>query len=937
MYILDGHGFIFRSYYAHFRNPLINSKGDNTSAVFGFFQAIKKVFDNYKPSYFVVALDSKGDTFRNEMYSEYKANRDKAPDDLIAQIPIIIDILKTLHIPHIATPNMEADDIIASLVHKATGHNIPSTIISSDKDLFQLLSDTVGILRPTSKSTEWEPITPDWLKREWQLKPEQVRDYLAIVGDTSDNVPGIKGLGPKSAVSLLMEHNDLQTIFEQVDTIKETWRKKLYEHKAMGLLSYDLVSLKNDIALPDIDSFQYDEVLWEYAKPLFAEQEIYAFHKKQSSQSSQTSPAPANNQHAYNNTDNANPNVLTPDFSNTDTKYKTNTTSPHIYTLIHNEESLRLMMDTIHTNTIISIDTETDSLDTLTAIPVGISISIKAHSGWYIPLSFPAQERSPITLKEQHIKNAIQTLFDGARTIVMHNMKFDIAILKNWGIDFTKIAQCVKKHAVLFDTMIAAWMCNKPRTAYAMDGLAKLLLGYSPIAYKSLTDDENNPVSVFSKVPLPQAVEYAVEDADITLQLYVMLLDELTEKNLLDSFFHLEMPLVLLLSEIERYGLSLDTDLMADISNTLAKEIITTQECIYTHSEEEFNINSPKQLQGILFEKLGLKPIKKNKTGFSTDVGVLEQLLHHHSIIKEILHYRHISKLKSTYTDALPQQIHPLTKRVHTSLQQTGTETGRIASINPNLQNIPVKDDWGKQIRAAFIAPKGSMLISADYSQIELMVLAHLSNDSNMIEAFNNNIDIHKRTASILFHIKETAVSKEQRTIAKSINFGVIYGMSPFRLGNDLGIPHKEAKSFIESYFSEFAGVTQFIADTIAKTKQAGHTTTLMGHKRTIPDIGNSNANLRKRAERMAVNSTIQGSAAEIVKVAMLKVHAVLEKKKLMTKIILQIHDELLFESPQKEVETALPLIKKTMEQAVSLAVPLQVSISSGKNWGSLK
>lgn len=940
LFVLDGHGLIFRAYYAHIRNPLINSRGKNTSAVFGFFQAIRKIFTEYSPRYFVVALDSRGDTFRNELYADYKANRDAAPEDLQEQIPVIIDILSALEIPYIEYPGMEADDIIASLTHNASKGDMRTSIISADKDLFQLLSDKVDILRPSTKSSDWEAIDTTWLQKEWELNPEQVRDYLAIIGDTSDNIPGIKGLGPKSALALLHEYNSFANILEHIDSLKESWRKKLYEYKEQGILSYELVGLKYDLELPGIDTFQYDEVLWEKAKTIFHEQEIYTFNKKRTDNNTNTDKDVAID-------DSSGHSSQVQSFANQheeqDSPYNTAHDTAHQYVMVKNSNDFDTILKEVLTTGYVAIDTETDSLDTITAVPVGISLSTKPHTGYYIPLQFPPQQTYHIEFKEQDAKKCIQQIFDDSSTIIMHNSKFDIAVLENWGIDLKKFEKNLlsipknKEQYKLFDTMIAAWMCTTPTFSYSMDELSKQMLKYRPISFKSLTDDNNNPVVRFSTVPLPQALEYAVEDTDITLQLYLSLSETLQTQELFETFHKMEMPLLIILHYMEKKGISIDTRYMAELSKELEQSISLIQQEIYELCGEVFNINSPKQLQEILFKKLGLNPVKKNKTGFSTDIAVLEFLSTSHPVPQKILDFRHLSKLKSTYTDSLPEQVHPFTKRIHTNFQQTGTETGRIASIQPNLQNIPIKDDWGKKIRSAFIPSSQTQFISADYSQIELVVLAHLSQDKNMIEAFKNNIDIHKRTASILFEVGESKVDDNQRRIAKTINFGVIYGMSAFRLGNELKIPQKDSKEFIQAYFTEFSGVTQFIADTIVSTQKNGFTTTLMGHKRAVSNISSANHNLKKAAERIAVNTTIQGSAAEIVKESMLQMYKQIQKHKLKSKIILQIHDELLFECPQDEVEQMMEIVPFVMENAVKLSVPLRVSISRGNNWGELK
>ncbi len=931
-FLLDGHGVIFRSYYAHIRNPLRNSKNENTSAIFGFFQVVKKIFDVYAPEEFCIVFDHREPSFRKSIYSKYKANRQEAPEDLVSQIPIILRIVEALGIPTIMVPSVEADDVLATLATTRSTKGLHTAIVTSDKDIFQVLSEHTCIFRPSSKQTQWVHITPQWLKNEFSLIPQQIQDYLALVGDTSDNVPGVSGVGEKTALTLLQNYGSLANIYKCIDEIKPLWAKKLTSDKENAMLSYDLVRLLQDVPIPPM-SFEYNNVLWDNAYEIFSEHEIFSFTKARGRISSSL----RSSENAFKS-------------SNNTLQESSLNTSLHTKGLYHCVKSLTdidKIVEQALAQKYISIDVETSSLCMFTADIVGISLSVTEGEGYYIPLimSPPDRheaEREGTILNKAHVKAALQPLFeDEVCTLIFHNCKFDIPFLSRWGL-----VKNPRAKNPFFDTLLASWLCDVTLRNYAMNNLARHFLSYNPISFRSLRayneiielDKKNNKApSNFADVPLRQAVDYSAEDADVTLRLYMVLCKLLRKSNMESLFYSLEMPISDILMRMELCGIEINTHYLSTLSKEFTHMQETLKQEIYEMCGETFNINSTKQLQKVLFEDLKLPTLKKNATGFSTDASVLADLAYIHPVPQKIVKYRHVVKLQNTYIDSLPKQIQEKTRRIHTSFLQHGTETGRLSSVSPNLQNIPIKDVFGQKIRNAFVAPEGSIFISADYSQIELIVLAHLSQDENLMQAFFDNVDIHKRTAAILMKKKEDEINDEQRRIAKSINFGIIYGMSAFRLANQLRISQKDAREFIDDYFIQFQGISKFIEDTEKATEELGYAETILKRRRIIPTIRSTNKNLQNAAKRMAVNTVIQGSAADIVKCAMLSLDKALRARDMKSMLILQIHDELVLECPLSEHEDAKYILEDTMKNAYTLSVPLSVFVHSGSTWGELK
>ena len=928
LYILDGYSLIYKSYFAFIRAPLYNKKNENTSAIFGFFRTLFSFFDQYKPEYFAIAMDSIGPTFRHEQYAEYKATREKTPEDLHAQIPRIEKILEAIGVKVIRVNGVEADDIIATFSKKCFSEERKYFVITGDKDLMQLVSEYTAILKPGK--TGYEEIGKEEVFSQYGVYPNQIVDYLSLTGDSADNIPGVRGIGPKNASSLLEKYGNIEGIYNSLDKMTGSIKTKLEEGRESCQLSKDLVILKDDVKIDGlINDFSTTDFSFANAVPLFENEnakslitwitgkgsvpgEEGASYKgasyKKKSEDAQSSEAakdisPSESLENY--------------FNNDEIKLLKGKGS---YTAVTDLKALDALIEKIKEKKIFSFDIETDGLDTFTSNPVGFSIAFENGSGYYIPLRAEDKE----ILSESLVKNRLRLILeDESLKLIGQNIKFDYKILCKWGI---------KPINIWFDTMIAAWLLNTHLNSFGMDYLAEYYLDYKTITYKDVVPQDQT----FDQIPLDTAVQYSGEDADITYRLYTVFSKQLKEKELESLFFDLEMPIVVILSDMELEGVRIRKEVLESYGKELGKRIAELEIQIYELCGKEFNINSTKQLQEVLFVDRQLKTIKKTKTGYSTDNYVLEELAKEDILPALVLKYRAFSKLKSTYVDALPQLLESSTAKIHTTYRQTGTETGRLSSINPNLQNIPIKDEDGRKIRKAFIPSAGRVFMSADYSQIELVILAHLSEDPELIRAFTEKIDIHTLTASLIFDILEDKVTPEQRRVAKTINFGVMYGMSSFRLSRELQIPRARADEFIKSYFDRYKMIRDFIDKTVKYAEENGYVKTILGRQRYIDGINSKNKNEKNGAERMAVNTPIQGSAADIVKQAMINVTSRIRKEKLNSKLVLQVHDELIFEVPFNEVDTMKNLLKEEMESVIKLKVPLRVTVETGESWGDM-
>ena len=891
LFLLDAFSLIFRSYWAFIHNPVRDPEGQNISAVFGFLSTVISLLDKHKPENFAVVMDSPGATFRHDMYPEYKANREKAPDDLSPQIPVIKEFLKVLGVNIIISEGYEADDLMACAAKKGSLEGFQSYIISADKDLMQTVTTDIHMLRP--EKGEYIDIGPNQVVEKMGVRSDQIVDYLSLVGDSADNIPGVRGIGPKTAVTLLQKFDTLDGIYANIDSCTKGQIQKLNDSRENAYLSRKLILLNydkekditiSDYSLEKLDLSAIIPLLQRYGLNRLISR-IQKISGRGSSENEKTS-IPGS--------------------------------SRGVYSTIFSLEKLDEWITLVKKSKWFALDIETDNIDPMKASPVGFSLSVSSGRACYIPLYADGQTY----LQEDEVKKRIADITaDKELKLIGHNFKYDYKVLRKWG---------VKVNNLVFDTMVAAWILDTGSNSYSMDVLAENLLNYTTIRYKDIVPKESS----FPDISLEIAAPYAAEDADVTFRFFDLFRKDLENRKLESIFYEMEMPLVSILAEMEFNGIKLETSSLKKYAIDLNEKLARLVDEIYIECGREFNINSPKQLQEILFKERKLQPVKKTKTGFSTDSSVLEILSREDIVPDMILKYRSLMKLKSTYVDALPEYVNSETGRIHTNLRQTGTATGRLSSRDPNLQNIPVKTEEGRKIREAFIAAEGCTLLSADYSQIELVVLAHLSGDNALKNAFISGNDVHSETGSLLFNKPLNSVTKDDRRIAKTINFGVMYGMSSFRLGRDLGIPRSKAEEFITSYFARYSGIRSFMDSVIAEAERTGRVKTFMGRERFIPGINSRNKTEKSGAERMAINTPIQGSAADIVKMAMIELAASLKEKKLKSRMILQIHDELIFEVPDSELEIMEKLVRDKMENVVTLDIPLRTSIETGQNWG---
>lgn len=955
VYIIDSYGLIFRCYFAFINRPLTNSKGENISALFGFFRNLHSVLKHYKPAHIFAAMDSKTKTFRHEFYPEYKATRNKTPEDLHAQIPWICEILETLGIPTLQCDGYEADDIIATVAKKCVETGRTCRILSGDKDLMQLVCENIQILKPDAGAM-WKVTDSAAVEAEWGVKPEQLLDLLSLYGDTADNVPGVAGVGVKTASKLLAEYKNLDGIYQNLENIKGAMQKKLADGKENAYFSQKLIKLCETVPCEKINSALAQKNQYNFSAAAKLLEQYGAFQDaKQYSELALQAGEPASESGEEQvlplGSTPAAPQGGSAEFSPTPSSGDTPQRPAHLadffdfqpgaeppvqnkgnYAAVQSIQELKEFIDAAIAAGTVAFDCETDSLNTITCKIQGFSLCHKKGSAVYVPLA--QDEQSLFDSEKIEKKSAfaeLKRIFNQPDLkIIMHNGKFDLKALASNGLfENNKIEYKCK----LIDTMIATWLLNPDRNgknSYSLEWLSETFLHLKGIEFSSIVKKGQT----FADVPLDQAVPYASEDADFTLQLWEFLSERFKDERR-QKLFELEMQLLPILANMELAGIHLDSKALHEYNTELTNGIENIENEIYKEVGHPFNIASPKQLQTVLFEERKLKPEKKTKTGYSTDTSVLEELAHYDSVPKMILEFRELSKLQSTYVETLPEMTDK-NGRIHTDFVQTGTATGRLSCRDPNLQNIPVRNEAGRRIRSSFTAPEGKVLISADYAQIELVVLAHLSGDKNMRQAFIEGTDVHKATAALIFGVKPEEVTAEMRRTAKTINFGVIYGMSAFRLANDLGISRTQAAQFISSYDQLYAGITNFKAQTILNAETNGYVETILGRRRPIMNINSRNKVEKAGAERMAINTPVQGSAADIVKKAMIEVDSALKEMNNGAKLLLQVHDELILECPdeQKTVEETIALVKDKMENAVNLNVPLRVSIEHGKNWG---
>ena len=902
LYIIDGYALIYRSYYAFINNPMKDSQGNNISSVYGFFSTLLKLLRENNPEYMVVAMDSHGPTFRHEMYEPYKANREAAPEDLHSQVPIINAILKAIEIPMVAMMGFEADDIIATLCREATRHNIDTIMFTGDKDLLQLVDEHTFALRPAKKGEkQYRLMGIPEVQEEFGVLPKQIVDYLSLVGDASDNVPGVKGIGGKGAVKLLQQFGSIEGIYKNIRLCAKGIQKKLEEGEALAKLSKSLVELKCDLF--EVESFDTEEYLlndlnYKAAIPLFEEIGMKSIMRELEKLANGGSVPKK------------------PDVVQKAMKSSEKGIYEAVMTLPRLQE---LFMQAEKEGGLIAFDLETDSLDAMTAKPLGFSFSWVEAIAYYVPIVSEGER----LFSDEDLRKILSEFFETGRlSLVGQNIKYDYKVLVNWG---------VTPKSLVFDTMVAAWLLDSTGV-FNMDYLAEKYLGYKTLSYKDAVPKGQS----IGDIPQEQAVFYGSEDADITFRLYKLFANLLVARNLMSLMEHLEMPLLRVIANMEIEGIFLDRTLLEPLTAEFEERIGAIQKDIFAICGHEFNLNSPKQLQEVLFVEREIPTGAKTRTGFSTATDVLEPLSGTYPEVALVLEYRMLNKLKTTYIDKLPLDILKRTGRIHPSFSQTGTETGRLSCKDPNLQNIPVRTEEGRRIRSSFVPKEGYVFLSADYSQIELVVLAHMADDPGLKGAFLKGVDVHSSTASLIFDVPLEEVTGEQRRVAKTINFGVMYGMGPHSLSGDLKITHAEAKAFIDQYFARYSAVNAFIEKTREDAALNGYVSTLLGHLRTITEITSRNGVERAKAQRIAVNTVIQGSAADIMKLAMLRIDKALQTHSPDTKLLLQIHDELVFEVPEGELEKVHSLVKEAMEGAVKLSLPLRASLETGKSWGEI-
>jgi len=879
LFLIDGSSYIFRAFYAI--RHLSNSKGFPTNAIYGFTQMLLRVLKENRPDYLAIVFDSKAPTFRSEIYQAYKANRPAMPEGLVPQIPYIRRIVEGYRIATLEMEGYEADDLIAAVAKKLEPE-VDAVIITGDKDILQLVSDRI-IVYDTMKEKR---IGVDEVRERFGVRPEQIVEVMGLAGDAVDNIPGVPGIGEKTAIELIRKFGSVDNLLTHLDQVpQKKLKEKLENHGELARLSRKLATLHTDLPVPfDIKDFALPSPDLQTLRKLFKELEFHKLLKELSAE-------------------------------------ETSLAEGRDYRLVLDRNEFLALVQDLKKAQCFAIDLETTSPYPMWADLVGISLSHTPGQAFYIPLGHRIQksvEQLPLPWVLEELKPLIE---DEKIKKVGQNIKYEWILLKRYGL---------RLRGIWCDTVIASYLLNPTKHNHTLSEIAREYLDREVTEYKEVVGTKG---MTFDQIDLEKARDYSSEDAEVTLRLSHLLLPKLKEGGLQTLFEEVEMPLAMVLAKMEMNGVKIDPGLLREFSKEIEIQIQQKMERIYEMAGEVFNINSSQQLAKILFDRLKLPVIKKTKTGYSTDVEVLERLSLEHDLPLEILGYRNLSKLKSTYIDSLPKLIHPETGRVHTSYNQTVTATGRLSSSDPNLQNIPVRTDEGNRIRQAFVPEKGWVITSADYSQIELRILAHLSGDERLTEAFKREEDIHRRTASEIFGVPMEKVTPQMRREAKVINFGIIYGMSAYGLSQQLGTDPKIAQTYIDEYFKKYGGVQTYIQKSLQEARQRGYVTTLLNRRRYLPEINSPTVAIRQASERMAINTPLQGTAADMIKVAMIRIQNQLEASGWKTKMIMQVHDELVFEVPEEEIPGVFPMIQKEMEAVMELSIPLRVSLGSGKNW----
>ena len=916
LFLLDAYALIYRGYYAFIKNPRINSKGTDTSAILGFMNSLFEIIRTQNPDYLAVAFDKGGSVTRSEMFEEYKSNRDKTPEPILVAIPYIKEILEGMKIPILEKEGFEADDIIGTVAKDAEENNFKVYMVTPDKDFAQLVSDNIFLCKPARMGNSMEIWGVDEVKDKFEVEsPDQVIDYLGMMGDSVDNIPGLPGVGDKTAKKFIKQYGSLENLLQNAHEVTGKLGEKIIENKELGVLSKKLAKIILDVPIDyNLDEFKLSDPDKEIVLKVFDELEFRRI-KETFFKIFGTNSNPIEEKGAE---------VVQGDLFSETYNLESNKDSLNgsksIYQRIESFEELKLLVEKMMKQEIVAFDTETEGLNALETDIVGISFSWQKGIGYYLPIK---------NNKSAHEKSfeILRPFFESTEIIkVGHNIKFDIQVLHKYN---------VKVSSPIYDTMVAHYLIN-PDMRHNLDTLSESYLNYSPISIESLIGKKGKNQISMRDVSIDKITDYASEDADITLQLKSIFDKEIEVNNLSKIFYDIEIPMINVLSEMETEGIKIDTSYLEKLDKEFEEDLEKLKKEIFKKSGEEFNLNSPKQLGEILFDKLKLvsKP-KKTKTGqYSTSEEVLSSLANDHKIIEDILEWRSLDKLQNTYVKSLPNEVSSLTNRVHSSFNQTVTTTGRLSSNNPNLQNIPIRTANGQKIRRAFI-PRGSdyILMAADYSQIELRVIASMSNEKNMIDAFVNNQDIHTMTASKIYNVDPENVTREQRGNAKTVNFGIIYGVSAFGLSQQTDLNRSESKVMIDNYFLNYPGLKKYMSDQIDFARNNGYVETIMGRRRYLQNINSQNNMLRSSSERNAINAPIQGSAADIIKIAMININSELKKQSLKSKMLLQVHDELVFDVHKSEKDQIKDIVKTTMESAVKLKVPLKIDLEFGKNW----
>ncbi|MBX7255094.1 MAG: DNA polymerase I [Candidatus Hydrogenedentes bacterium] len=894
LFLIDGSAFAYRAYFA-IRN-LTNSKGVPTNAVYGFARVLIKILREHDPSHIAVVFDAPGKTFRDDMYAEYKATRPETPEDLRAQFPLMHEVVKAFNIRLLMEPGVEADDVIGTLARQGAEAGFSVAVVTGDKDMLQLVTDSVTVFDP-NKEDEGQWIGIDEVRERFGVPPERVVEALGLMGDTADNVPGVRGIGPKTARTLLEKYGTIEGIYAHIDEISGKQKERLLEDHDQAMLSRKLVTIKTDVPLEvSIEDCARRDADREKLVEVFGNLEFQSLLQEYLPEAA--------------------------------------TVEELDYRLILTEDELKTAIAEMRAAGEFAVDTETTHTDPMRAHLVGISLSCKPNTGYYIPLGHSLMAMSVLAntgrpaeqIPMQRALDLLRPLLeDESIGKIGQNIKYDLIVLERAGVQI---------RGIRLDTMVASYLTDPSRLRHNLDEISLHYLKRKLIPISDVIGKGSKTIT-FDEVPVDQACAYASEDADVTGRLGDTFRPILRERGLMDLFERVELPLIGVLKRMEMTGVAIDLDVFAGLQREVEGRLRSLESEIYEAAGEPFQINSPKQLQELLFGKLGLKPLRKTKTGYSTDVEVLEELAREHPLPEKILEYRTFEKLRSTYIEALPKLRHPETGRIHTSFNQAVAATGRLSSSDPNLQNIPVRTEIGKRIREGFVpGDRSHRLISADYSQIELRILAHLSGDEHLREAFEHDADIHQETAARVFDVMPQLVTPEMRRQAKAVNFGVVYGISAFGLARNLGIANAQAARFIEQYFAKYPRIQEWIAETLANAAADGYVTTLLNRRRYVPDLTSSNVGVRKAAERVAMNTPVQGSAADIIKLAMVQLDEVLRDSE--ARMILQVHDELVVEAPADTADETAQKMKTIMEGAVTLSVPLKVDVGVGANWAEI-